>query len=292
MIFDSGSTVRFALPNKGRLNEPALALIRRAGFGFRIKERMVYATCATADILFVFVRAEDIPLMVERGAVDVGITGQDLVLEKKAGVVELLPLDFGKCRLCVAVSNTVPGDDLEVLRGKTVTTSFPVITSDYFSRDGVEVNCVEMSGSIEVTVALGIADAIVDIVEAGDSLRENNLHVLREIGRYQTVLIAGRRVASDERIVRIKRRIEGILIANKYGMLEYNIPTARLKEAERITPGYEAPTVSELDEEGWCAVKVMVEKEKIADAMERLESIGATALIETEIRNCRLGAKK
>jgi ATP phosphoribosyltransferase len=292
MILGNGRTVKFAVPNKGRLSEPALSLIRRAGFDFRTKERMLYATCTTADVLFVFVRAEDIPVMVERGAVDVGITGQDLVIEKKADVAELLPLDFGKCRLCIAVSNTVSGDDLGILRGKTVTTSFPVITSDYFARQGIEVNCVEMSGSIEVTVALGIADAVVDIVETGDSLRENNLHVFREIGHYQTVLIARGGVSTDERIVRIERRIEGILIANKYGMLEYNIPAGCLKEAEKITPGYEAPTVSKIDEEGWCAVKVMVEKEKIADAMDRLEAIGATALIETEIRNCRLGTKR
>jgi ATP phosphoribosyltransferase len=291
MIFGSSSTVKFALPNKGRLSEPALALVRRAGFGFRTKERMLYATCATADILFVFVRAEDIPHMVERGAVDLGITGQDLVLEKRAEVAELLPLDFGKCRLCVAVSNAVQGEELGMLRGKTVTTSFPVITSDYFARRGIEVNCVEMSGSIEITVALGIADAIVDIVETGDSLRENNLRVFSEIGSYQTVLIAGRKVAPDERIIRVERRLEGILIANKYGMLEYNIPSSRLREAEKITPGYESPTVSDLDEEGWCAVKVMVEKERIADAMERLEAIGATALIETEIKNCRLGSR-
>ncbi len=284
--------MRFAVPNKGRISEPALTLIKRAGFAFRTKERMLYASCTTADVLFVFVRAEDIPLMVARGAVDVGITGSDLVLEKQADVTELLRLDFGQCRLCVAVGASVTGDDIEQLRGATVTTSFPTITADYFRRQGIEVNCVEMSGSIEVTVGLGIADAVVDIVETGDSLRENNLRVFREIGRYQTVLIAGRDRADDERVARIRRRMEGILIANKYGMLEYNIPASQLKEAEKITPGYESPTVSELDEKGWCAVKVMVEKEKIADAMDRLEAIGATALIETEIRNCRLGGKR
>lgn len=292
MIPRGASTVRFALPNKGRLSEPTLALIRRAGFAFRTKERMLYATCTTADVLFVFVRAEDIPLMVAHGAVDVGITGADLVREKRADVAELLPLDFGACRLCVAVGASTTGDDIAALRGATVTTSFPTITDEYFRRQGIDVNCVEMSGSIEVTVALGIADAVVDIVETGDSLRENNLRVFREIGRYQTVLIAGKAVAGDERITRIRRRIEGILIANKYAMLEYNIPASRLKEAEKITPGYEAPTVSELDEKGWCAVKVMVEKDKVADAMDRLEAVGATALIETEIRNCRLGEKR
>lgn len=291
MTLGGTDTVKFAIPNKGRLSEPTMALIKRAGFSFRVKERMLYASCTNADITFVFIRAEDIPLLVANGAIDAGITGQDLVIEKQADVAELLPLDYGKCRLCVAVSQSIQGDDPALLREKTITTSFPVITKSYFAKEKVDVNCIEMNGAIEITIALKIADAIVDIVETGDSLKENNLRIFREIGKYQTVLIANRKKVLDERIIRIQRRIEGILIADKYSMLEYNIRAEKLKEAESITPGFESPTVSELDEKGWFAVKVMVEKSKVPESMDRLEAIGALALIETEIKNCRLGTK-
>ncbi|MEK6795060.1 MAG: ATP phosphoribosyltransferase [Spirochaetota bacterium] len=291
MTLGSNDTIKFAIPNKGRLSEPTMALIKRAGFSFRQKERMLYATSASADITFVFLRAEDIPLLVANGAIDAGITGQDLVIEKEADVAELLPLDYGKCRLCVAVSQNFPGEEASLLRGKTITTSFPVITKNFFAREKVDVNCIEMSGAIEITIALKIADAIVDIVETGDSLKENNLRIFREIGKYQTVLIANKKIAADERIARIKRRIEGILIADTYSMLEYNIRAEKLRDAEAITPGYESPTISELDEKGWLAVKVMVQKSKLAESMDRLEAIGALALIETEIKNCRLGKK-
>ncbi|MBI4979574.1 MAG: ATP phosphoribosyltransferase [Spirochaetes bacterium] len=292
MNLSNATSLKFAIPNKGRLHEPTVALLKRAGYSFRMKDRALYASCTNADIIFIFVRAEDIPVLVASSAVDIGITGQDLVIEKKAAASELLALDFGKCRLCVAVPGSASHDSVTELAGAMIATSFPGITSDYFTKQHVPVTCLEMNGSIEITVALGIADAIVDIVETGDSLKENNLRIFKEIGSYQTVLIASPKRVMDERVQMVKRRIEGILIANSYSILEYNIPSARLKDAEKITPGFESPTVAELDEPGWLAVKVMVEKNRIADAMDKLEALGATGLFETEIKNCRLGKSK
>ena len=153
---------------------------------------------------------------------------------------------------------------------------------------GVKVNVIEMNGSVEIMIALGLADAIVDIVETGDSLRDNNLKVFCDIGSYETQLVANKSLKGDERIEKIKKRIEGILIAERYSVLEYNIIEEKLKEAEKITPGFEAPTVSKLDEEGWMAVKVMVPKKDVIPAMDKLSSIGATAILETKIVNCRL----
>jgi ATP phosphoribosyltransferase len=137
-------------------------------------------------------------------------------------------------------------------------------------------------------VALGLADAIVDIVETGDSLRDNNLRILKDIGKYETMLVASKSISNDPRVKNIKRRMEGILVANRYSILEFNIREENLRDAEKIAPGYESPTISKLDQEGWLAVKVMVEKNKVVETMDRLESIGATAIIETEVRNCRL----
>jgi ATP phosphoribosyltransferase len=287
MIHDR-TRIRFALPGKGRLREPTIELLRKAGFDFRAKDRNLYATCTNADIVFVFVRTDDIPVLVSAGVIDLGITGSDLIEERRVDVETILPLGYGRCRLCVAVRDEFTGEALTPLEGKTVATSFPHITGEYFRSKGINVNTVEMNGSVEIMVALGLADAIIDIVETGDSLRDNNLKVISEIGRYETVLISHRDIAADPRVKNIKRRIEGILVANRYSVLEFNIPESKLKEAEKIAPGYESPTISNLDEAGWLAVKVMVEKTKVVQTMDSLEAIGATAIIETEVKNCRL----
>ncbi len=280
--------LRFAIPAKGRLMEPTSELLQRAGYKFRAKGRNLYATCTNADIIFIFVRADDIPVLVESGVVDLGITGEDLVEERKADISKLMALGYGKCRLCVAVKDSCGSTSLEDFRGKTIATSFVNMTDAFFRTKGIDVRCVEMNGSVEIMVGLNLADAIVDIVETGDSLRDNNLRVFCDIGSYETALIGNKNVINDNRVAQILRRIEGILIAQKYSILEYNIKKDLLKQAEKITPGFESPTVSELDQEGWLAVKVMVLKKDTVQVMDQLEELGATAIIETEVKNCRL----
>ena len=288
MNLNDTDRLKFAIPSKGRLMEPTIELLKKAGFKFRAQGRNLYATCTNYDIVFIFVRADDIPVLVESGVVELGITGSDLIIERKADVAEILPLGYGQCRLCVAVKDGYENETLDSLNGKNIATSFPVMTHDYFIKNNVPVNCIEMNGSVEIMIALNLAQAIVDIVETGDSLRDHNLKVFREIGTYQTTLITKKELVNDRRIVKIRRRIEGVLVANQYSMLEYNITEDLLKEAEKITPGYNSPTVSRLDQENWCSVKVMVKKSEVVCVMDRLEALGATAILETEINNCRL----
>lgn len=280
--------IKFAIPTKGRLKEPSIELLKKAGFSFRTTGRNLYATCTNAEIIFIFLRADDIPVLVESGVIDIGITGSDLVLERKADVTEVMKLGFGKCRLSVAVRDDLPDTDIRYFSEKKISTSFPVITEQFFNSKGVNIHCIEMNGSVEIMIALKLADGIVDLVETGDSLRDNDLRVFTDIGSYESVLISNKKLKNDPRINMIKRRMEGILVANMYSMLEYNIKSDKLKEAEKITPGFESPTVSSLDEAGWVAVKVMVKKNDVVQVMDRLESLGATAIIETEILNCRL----
>ena len=288
MNLNETDRIKFAIPSKGRLKDPTIELLKKAGFKFRATGRNLYATCTNYDIVFIFVRADDIPVLVESGVVDLGVTGSDLIIERQANVAEILPLGYGQCRLCVAVRDGLENESLDTLKGKNVATSFPVMTHDYFSKNNVNVNCIEMNGSVEIMISLNLAQAIVDIVETGDSLRDHNLKVFREIGVYETTLICKKESVNDERIVKIKRRIEGVLVANQYSMLEYNIKENILKEAEKITPGFNSPTISQLDQNDWCSVKVMVKKSEVVLVMDRLEAIGATAIIETEIVNCRL----
>lgn len=287
-MINDPNRIRFALPGKGRLKDPTIELLKKSGFNFRTKGRNLYATCTNAEIVFIFVRADDIPVLVDSGVVDLGITGSDLVIERNASLETVLPLGFGKCRLCVAVKDSYSDTDLASFEGKTIATSFPNVTNQYFKKQGVNVKCVEMNGSVEIMVALGLADAIVDIVETGDSLRDNNLKIFSEIGNYETQLVANKNILTNPIVEQIRRRMEGILVASRYSILEYNIQKEKLKEVEKITPGYESPTISDLDEDGWIAVKVMVEKKQAIHVMDKLEAIGATAIFETDVKNCRL----
>lgn len=288
MNLSNTGKLKIAIPSKGRLKESSVEIFEKAGYKFRVAGRNLYATCTNSDIVFIFVRADDIPVLVDKGVVDLGITGSDLIIEREANVQELLSLGFGKCRLCVAVPENYNSDNLSNFEGQNIATSFPVMAEQYFKSHGVNINCIEMNGSVEIMVDLGLAKGIVDLVETGDSLRDNNLKVFSDIGKYEATLIANSSVVDKDEVKNIKRRIEGILVARQYSMLEYNINRNNLITAEKVTPGFESPTISKLDQENWVAVKVMVKKSEIISTMEKLEKLGATAMLESEILNCRL----
>jgi len=285
---ESGRLLRIGVPSKGRLAELAAQLLADAGLTFRRTERTLFARCRDMPVEVTFLRTDDIPVLVAENAIDLGITGADLVAESGADVVERLELGIGSCRLALCVADDAPLADPAALKGKRVATSFPRITRRWLADRGVDVHLVELSGSVEIMIALGVADAVVDLVETGSTLAANRLRVLAEIGRYETVLVQHRDAADPELVDRIVRRLEGIVIARSWSLLEYNVPRTRLAEAERITPGFNSPTVMQLEDAGWCAVRAMVRRSDAHAIMERLEAIGASAVIETAISNCRL----
>ena len=280
--------LRIGIPSKGRLSELAAQLLADAGLSFRRPERSLFARCKDMPVEVTFLRTDDIPVLTAEGAIDLGITGADLVAESGAEVVHRLDLGVGTCRLALCVPDDATVDDPRKLAGRRVATSFPRITRRWLADRGVEAHFVELSGSVEVMIALGVADAIVDLVETGSTLAANRLHVLDEIGRYETVLVQHPGLAATALADRIVRRLEGIVIARSWTLLEYNVPRTRLADAEKITPGFNSPTVMSLEDQAWCAVRAMVKLGDVHAVMERLEAIGATAVIETRIGNCRL----
>ena len=280
--------LRVGVPSKGRLAEVAANLLADAGLAFRRTERSLFARCKDMPVEVTFLRTDDIPVLVAEGAIDLGITGADLVAESGADVVRRLDLGVGTCRLALCVSEDAPIADPRSLAGKRIATSFPRITREWLAGHGVEARFVELTGSVEVMIALGVADAIVDLVETGSTLAANRLRILAELGRYETVLVQNRRIADAALADRIVRRLEGIVIARGWSLLEYNVPRARLGEAEAITPGFNSPTVMQLEDPAWCAIRAMVRRGEVHAVMERLEAIGASAIIETRIANCRL----
>ena len=280
--------LRIGVPSKGRLAELSAQLLGDAGLSFRRTERSLFARCKGMPVEVTFLRTDDSPVLTAEGAIDLGITGADLVAESEAEVIHRLDLGVGSCRLALCVPDDASIDDPRNLAGRRVATSFPRITRRWLADRGVEAHFVELSGSVEVMITLGVADAIVDLVETGSTLAANRLHVLDEIGRYETVLIQRPGLHDVALADRIVRRLEGIVIARSWSLLEYNVPRARLAEAETITPGFNSPTVMALEDPSWCAVRAMVKRGEVHAVMERLEAIGASAIIETRFGNCRL----
>jgi ATP phosphoribosyltransferase len=280
--------LRIGVPSKGRLAELSAQLLGDAGLSFRRTERTLFARCKEMPVEVTFLRTDDIPVLTAEGAIDLGITGADLVAESGAEVTHRLDLGMGSCRLALCVPDDATIDEPRKLAGRRIATSFPRITRRWLADRGVEVHFVELSGSVEVMIALGVADAIVDLVETGSTLAANRLHVLDDIGRYETVLIQHPGLADTGLADRIVRRLEGIVIARSWSLLEYNVPRSQLALAETITPGFNSPTVMQLEDASWCAVRAMVKRGDVHSVMERLEAIGASAIIETRIGNCRL----
>lgn len=280
--------LRIGIPSKGRLSELAVALLQQAGLHFRRQDRSLFARVSGLDAEITFLRTEDIPVLCAEGAIDLGITGSDLVEEAEATVDVRLPLGVGRCRLAFCVPIDAPITTAADLDGKRIATSFPRTTSRFLRSHGAQVHLVELSGSVEVMISLGVADAIVDLVETGSTLAANRLRILAEIGSYQAVLIQNPHCNSKELADRVVRRLEGVVIARDYSLLEYNIHRSQLAMAEQVTPGFTSPTVSALEDSQWCAVRVMVRRSEVITVMEKLEALGASAILETAINNCRL----
>ena len=280
--------LRIGIPSKGRLAEAAAQLLNEAGLAFRRQERSLFARVRDMPIEITFLRTDDVPVLCAEGAIDLGITGGDLVEEAAVELKSRLALGIGSCRLAMCVPDDSNIKSPSQLAGRRIATSFPNITRAYLAKHGVTGHVVELTGSVEVMIALDVADAIVDLVETGSTLAANRLSILDELGRYESVLVQNPATKHGPLCDRVVRRLEGVVIARSYSLLEYNVPQAKLAEAERITPGFESPTVSKLEEAGWFSVRAMVQRKEVIEIMERLEALGASAILETMITNCRL----
>ena len=280
--------LRIGIPSKGRLSELATELLLQAGLSFRRQDRSLFARVSSMPVEITFLRTDDIPTLCAEGAIDLGITGSDLVQEANAEVQVRMKLGVGRCKLAICVPTHSDVERPSQLAGKRVATSFPNTTERFLKQHNAPVHLVKLNGSVEVMISLGVADAIVDLVETGSTLAANQLRILTEIGHYETVLVqspACRDLVTADRIV---RRLEGVVIARDYSLLEYNIPREKLAAAEAVTPGFTSPTVTNLEDSGWCAVRAMVKSSEVISIMEKLEALGALAILEMSINNCRL----
>ncbi|KZT12228.1 ATP phosphoribosyltransferase [Laetiporus sulphureus 93-53] len=291
----------FAIPKKGRLHEKCLELLAGADIQFRRDHRLDVCLVKNQPIALVFLPAADIPSFVGKGNVDLGITGQDVILEARMQehVTEVLKLSFGKCALQVQVPEAGSIQTVEQLAGKRVVTSFEVLSGEYFGKLDRQLNLTGeqktkieyVGGSVEAACALGLADGIVDLVESGDTMRAAGLHAIATLLQSEAVLIKSSKPKHESLEPLIKlltSRIAGVVAASKYVICEYNILREKLHAATSITPGRRAPTISPLEDEDWLAVSSMVEKRKVADVMDELVKIGAEDILIFNLDNCRV----
>lgn len=281
--------LKIALPNKGSLSEDAVQLIREAGYNCRRYSRELIVFDARNQVEFVFLRPRDIAIYVSKGILDMGVTGRDLTLDSGAEVVELLSLGFGRSTFCYAVpaeTDLTP----DQLNGRRVATSYPRLVTADLHRHGVQAEMIHLDGAVEISIRLGVADAIADVVQTGRTLQAAGLKVVGEpILQSEAVLVARRQdIEKEEPVHQFIERIRGIVVAREYVMVEYDIPETMLEMACVITPGIESPTVSPLSKKGWVAVKSMSPKNDVNQMMDRLTKIGAKGIIVTDIRTCRI----
>jgi len=281
--------LRVAVPNKGSLSDPAVAMLREAGYrGRRDGGRELVVRDSENGIEFFYLRPRDIAVYVGSGTVDAGITGRDLLLDSGAAAVERMVLGFAESTFRFAAP-TGTARTIGDIAGKRVATCFVVLVGDYLAARGVAASVVHLDGAVESSVQLGVADVVADVVETGSTLRAAGLEVFGEpILRSEAVLIVPRDRETAVGLDVLERRLQGVLVARRYVLMDFDIPTSHVGEAVRIAPGFESPTISPLHDPEWVAVRVMVPRERTNLVMDQLYDIGARAILVTSIHACRI----
>ncbi len=281
--------LQIALPNKGTLSEETVRLIREAGYQCRRYSRELVVRDKDAGIEFVFLRPRDIAIYVSSGVIDLGITGRDLAVDSKSVYEELLALRFGRSAFYYAVprEKELTVDDLDGLR---IATSYPNLVRADIAARGCNATVVKLDGAVEISIRLGVADVIADVVESGRTMTEAGLKPVGEpLLRSEAIAIAqNKAVLAHETAEMFIRRLKGIVVAREYVMVEYDAPEHLIEMACVVTPGIEAPTISPLSRKGWVAIKSMVRKVELNAIMDKLAALGAKGIIVTDIRTCRI----
>lgn len=274
------------MPNKGSLSETAAEMLFEAGYSGRRDPRALSASDPRNDVEFFYLRPRDIATYVGSGALDVGITGRDLLLDSRSSASEIATLDFGESTFRFAAA---PGrfSDLASLAGSRVATSYPALVGDFLARNGVQVSMVPLDGAVESAVKLGVADAVADVVSTGSTLRAQGLEIFGPVILESTaVLISARSDLSG--IATLQRRLQGVLVARQFVLVDYDVPKTLLESATAITPGLESPTVSPLHDPEWVAVRAMVPRSETNHVMDELYELGARAILVSSIHAARI----
>jgi ATP phosphoribosyltransferase len=280
--------LRLAVPNKGSLAQSASDILREAGYKQRTDAKRLTLTDGDNGVEFFYLRPRDIALYVGEGTLDAGITGRDLLLDSGAKAEEVLSLGFGRSRFHFAAPpGTAAG--VEDLAGMRIATSYAGVVRRHLETHGIDATVTRLDGAVETSVQLGVADVIADVVETGSTLRNAGLEVFgRPILESEAVLVTRAGAEPPTGFAVFLRRVQGVLVARSYVMMDYDIHTDQVEEAVALTPGIESPTVSPLHREGWVAVRSMVPRDHAQKVMDDLYDLGARGILSTDIHACRL----
>lgn len=280
--------LKIAVPNKGSLAEDSIAILKEAGYRQRTDSRDLVLVDSDNGVEFYYLRPRDIAIYVGTGELEAGITGRDLLIDSGAEATELMSLNFGSSTFRFAA----PSDrtwSVSDIAGKRVATAYPGLVSAHLQSLGISADVVRLDGAVESSVRLGVADVIADVVSTGNTLRQAGLSVFSEpILTSEAVVIARNGVSLPAELEILVRRLQGVVTARQYVLLDYDIPTANVETACSITPGLESPTISPLQRADWVAVRAMVLRKDTNRVMDELWSVGARGILVTDIHACRL----
>jgi ATP phosphoribosyltransferase len=280
--------LRIAVPNKGSLADSSVSILKEAGYRQRSDSRDLVLIDPENNVEFYYLRPRDIAIYVGTGELEAGITGRDLLIDSGATAEEILSLDFGRSTFRFAApvgKNLKPGD----ISGKRVATAYPGLVEDFLRKNALTASVVRLDGAVESSVRLGVADLIADVVSTGNTLKQAGLEVFGDaILNSEAILIkrAGSTLNSELEI--LIRRLQGVVTARQYVLLDYDIPLVSVDEACAITPGLESPTISPLQKKDWVAVRAMVLRKDTNRLMDELWALGARGILVTDIHACRL----
>lgn len=280
--------LRIAVPNKGSLATSASEILREAGYRQRQDSKELSLLDAENGVEFFYLRPRDIALYVGEGTLDVGITGRDLLRDSGAKAEEILSLGFGRSKFLFAARQGA-FSSLDELEGKRIATSYVGVVRSFLEEKGIDATVTRLDGAVETSIQLGVADVIADVVDTGSTLRQAGLETFGEvILQSEAVLIVRSGDDLPDGFEIFRRRVEGVLVARSYVMMDYDIRREKVSAAVALTPGIESPTVSTLHRDGWVAVRAMVPRSGAQRLMDELFEIGARGILLTDIHACRL----
>lgn len=279
--------LRIAVPNKGSLSEPAVELLREAGYKQRRDPRELVLVDSRNDVEFFFLRPRDVAVYVGAGTVHAGITGRDLLLDSGAAATEQLELGFGGSTFRYAAE---PGkiSSIEQLAGKRVATSYSHLVDSHLRSFGIEAEVVRLDGAVESSVRLGVADAVADVVSTGTTLKAAGLEVFGEPLLVSEAILIRSDLVDESTVAVLTARLRGVLMGRQYVLMDFDVPNEFLDAVCAIAPGFQAPTVTPLHDSDWHAVRVMVPRIEMNHVMDALYAAGARAIITTELLNVRV----
>lgn len=280
--------LKIAVPNKGSLADASIAILKEAGYRQRVDSRDLVLTDPENSVEFYYLRPRDIALYVGSGELEAGITGRDLLIDSGAAAVEILALDFGGSTFRFA-GPAGTNWKLDDVAGKRVATAYPGLVEDFLQKNMIKADVVRLDGAVESSVRLGVADVIADVVSTGNTLRQAGLAIFGDpILQSEAILISRSAQNLPAELEIILRRLQGVVTARQYVLLDYDIPKMSIDKACEITPGLESPTISPLQKADWVAVRAMVLRKDTNRLMDELWALGARGILVTDIHACRL----